>query len=129
VTSGISVTASALVSIVEDDESVRVATENLLRSLGWSVASFGSADAYLASDAVSRTGCLISDVTMSGMTGIEMHALLISQGRAPPTIFITGFPNPHDEAVVLANGAHAYLEKPVESHVILALVRKAIRPS
>jgi FixJ family two-component response regulator len=119
---------AALVSIVEDDESVRVATENLLRSLGWAVLAFESADAFLASDAVNRTGCLISDVTMSGMTGIEMHALLISQGRAPPTIFITGFCNPHDEAVVLANGARAYLEKPVESQVIRALVQQAIRP-
>ena len=78
-------TPGALVSIVEDDESVRKATENLIRSLGWSVLSFESAAAYLSSGAVYRTGCLISDVTMSEMTGIEMHAHLISKGCAPGT--------------------------------------------
>jgi CheY-like chemotaxis protein len=126
VTQGDLVTPGALVSIVEDDESVRKATENLIRSLGWSVLSFESAAAYLSSGAVSRTGCLISDVTMSEMTGIEMHAHLISQGCAPPTLFITGFPNARDEALVLANGALAYLEKPVESQVILNWVQKLI---
>lgn len=63
---------------------------------------------------------------MSGMTGIEMHALLITQGRAPPTIFITGVPNPHDEAVMLANGPLAYLEKPVDSNTILHYVQQAL---
>lgn len=61
---------------------------------------------------------------MSGMSGIEMHAQLISQGYSPPTIFITGFPSAQDEAAALANGALAYLEKPVESHVILTWVQK-----
>jgi FixJ family two-component response regulator len=120
------VTPAALVSIVEDDESVRNATENLLRSKGWAVLTFESADAFLASGAVHRTGCLISDVTMSGMSGIEMHAQLISQGCAPPTIFITGYPNTQDESLVLTNGALAYLEKPVDSTVILAWVDKLI---
>jgi FixJ family two-component response regulator len=120
------VTPAALVSIVEDDESVRNATENLLRSKGWAVLTFESADAFLASGAVHRTGCLISDVTMSGMSGIEMHAQLISRGCAPPTIFITGYPNSRDESLVLTNGALAYLEKPVDSTVILAWVHKLI---
>jgi FixJ family two-component response regulator len=120
------VNPAVLVSIVEDDELVRKATENLIRSMGWDVLSFDSADSFIASGAVYRTGCLISDVTMPGMSGIEMHALLISQGCAPPTIFITGYPNAQDEAIVLANGALAYLEKPVDANTMLAQVQQAI---
>lgn len=92
--------------------------------MGWNILSFESAHAFLASGAVSRTGLLISDVTMPSMSGIEMHAHIVSQGYAPPTIFITGYPNPQDEAIVRANGAIAYLEKPVESAVILERVRQ-----
>ncbi|BEU24693.1 response regulator [Paraburkholderia caribensis] len=120
------VNPAVLVSIVEDDELVRKATENLIRSMGWDVLAFDSADSFIASGAVYRTTCLISDVTMPGMSGIEMHALLISQGCAPPTIFITGYPNAQDEAIVLANGALAYLEKPVDANTMLAQVQLAI---
>jgi FixJ family two-component response regulator len=120
------VTQAAIVSIVDDDEYVREALENLIRSIGWRVLSFDSADAFLNSGAVSQTHFLISDVTMKGMSGIEMHTELISQGYALPTIFITGYPNAQDEATALANGAIAYLEKPVGSNVILSSIQQAI---
>lgn len=119
-------TPAALVSIVEDDEPVREAIANLIRSIGWDVLPFDSAEAFLDSGAASRTRCLISDVTMPGMSGIEMHALLISTGYAPPTIFITGYPSAQDEAATLANGALAYLPKPVDSNAILAIVHQVI---
>lgn len=105
---------------------VRESIANLIRSIGWDVLSFDSAEAFLDAGAASRTQCLISDVTMSGMSGIEMHAHLISNGCAPPTIFITGYPSAQDEVATLANGALAYLPKPVDSSVILALVQKVI---
>lgn len=120
------VTQAAIVSIVEDDESVREALENLIRAIGCDVLAFSSATAFLDSGAVSQTRFLISDVTMKGMSGIEMHARLVSQGYAPPTIFITGYPNPEDEAAALANGAIAYLEKPVGSNVILSSIQRAL---
>jgi FixJ family two-component response regulator len=120
------VTPVALVSIIEDDESVREAIESLVRSMGWAVLTFDSADAFLNSGALSKTGCIISDVTMPGMSGIEMHAKLLMQGCAPPTIFITAFPTSRDEAIALANGALAYLEKPVDSDIIVEKVRRAI---
>lgn len=63
---------------------------------------------------------------MKGMSGIEMHAQLITQGFAIPTIFITGYPDARDEAVALANGAIAYLEKPVGTNVILSGIQHAI---
>jgi FixJ family two-component response regulator len=120
------VTPAALVSIVEDDELVRESIANLIRSIGWEVLSFDSAEAFLHSGAAYRTQCLISDVTMPGMSGIAMHAQLISMGCAPPTIFITGYPSTHDETTALTNGALAYLPKPVDSNVILALVQQVI---
>jgi FixJ family two-component response regulator len=120
------VTHAAIVSIVEDDEAVREALESLIRAMGWEVLSFSSADAFLDSGSVSETRFLISDVTMKGTSGIEMHAKLLSQGYAPPTIFITGYPNPQHEATALANGALAYLEKPVRSAVIMSSIQKAI---
>lgn len=119
------VTQATIVSIVEDDECVREALENLIRAMGWDVLSFNSAYEFLDSGAASQTGFLISDVTMKGMSGIEMHARLISQGYSLPTIFITGYPNAQDEAAALANGAIAYLEKPVGSNVILSSIQRA----
>ncbi|MEX3940518.1 response regulator transcription factor [Paraburkholderia sp. BR10937] len=94
--------------------------------MGWEVLTFDSADAFLRSGAVPNTRCLISDVTMPGMSGLEMHAQLRSQGIAPPTIFITAYPTAQDETAALANGALAYLEKPVDSSVILQKVRQAV---
>jgi FixJ family two-component response regulator len=120
------VTPTAIVSVVEDDACVREALENLIRAIGWKVLSFDSAYAFLNSGALSQTRFLISDVTMKGMSGIEMHTELISQGYSPPTIFITGYPSAQDEAMALANGAIAYLEKPVGSNVILSSIQKAI---
>jgi FixJ family two-component response regulator len=90
--------------------------------MGWAALTFDSADAFLTSGAVNRTRCIISDVSMPGMSGIEMHAKLISQGCAPPIIFITAYPCAQDESTALANGALAYLEKPVDSILINELL-------
>jgi FixJ family two-component response regulator len=120
------VTPAAIVSIVEDDQSVREAIENLIRSIGWDVVTFESAEAFLDSGAVKQTRLLISDVTMPGLSGIEMHAQLVAAGIAPPTIFITGYPHVRDEALALANGAIAYLEKPVDSTLMLLKIQQAI---
>jgi FixJ family two-component response regulator len=94
--------------------------------MGWDVLSFDSAQAFLDSGAALRTQCLISDVSMPGRSGIDMHAQLIAQGHALPTIFITGYPNAQDRAVALANGAVAYLEKPINSNAIIALVQQVL---
>jgi FixJ family two-component response regulator len=111
---------------VEDDEFVREAIVDLIRAVGWEALSFDSAEALLDSGVARRTRCLISDVTMPGMSGIEMHAYLSATGYSPPTIFITGHPSAHDEASTLASGALAYLPKPVDSNVILAIVQQVI---
>jgi len=119
------VTPVALVSIVEDDEAMRMATASAIRSMGWEVLTFESALAFLDSGVVSQTHCLISDVSMPGMSGIEMHACLLANGYAPPTIFLTGYPSARDEAVVLANGALAYLPKPTDFDIVARNVKYA----
>jgi FixJ family two-component response regulator len=106
-----------LVSIVDDDESARLSTESLIRSMGWPTRTFASAEAYLQSipsAGADGTGCLISDVRMPGMSGVEMFERLLALGAAPPTVFMTAFPTDALRAQVMASGALALLEKPVD---------------
>ena len=109
-----------LVSVVDDDESARLATKNLVRSLGWPTCTFDSAQSYLqwlSTVRADETGCLISDVRMPGMSGIEMFDRLRALGAAPPTVFMTAFPTDALRAQVTAMGALALLEKPVDGAV------------
>ena len=101
-----------VVSIVDDDIAVRRALGSLVRSLGWQARLFESAEAFLASGEVSDTSCLISDVRMSGISGVEMHERLVAQGTAPVTILISAYPTPALQARASSNGALVLLQKP-----------------
>ena len=103
-----------VISIVDDDKAVRLALGSLIRSLGWQVRMYESAEEFLASGQAAHTSCLISDIRMSGMSGIEMHERLRAQGHAPATIFITAYPTPSLQAKALNNGALALLQKPYD---------------
>ena len=81
-----------VVSIIDDDASVRVATHRLVRSLGYIAHTFSSADEFLQSPLVNDTSCMIADVQMPGMSGVELQSVLLAQGRRMPIIFITAFP-------------------------------------
>ncbi|WP_429439457.1 response regulator transcription factor [Paraburkholderia youngii] len=118
---------SEVVTIVDDDEAVRIATANLVRSLGWNVRTFASAEELLESGYVEDTSCLISDVRMPGMSGVALHARLRSQGNAPPTIFITAFPTPDLHAEVIKNGALVLLEKPVAADDVVRWLSLALK--
>ncbi len=107
-----------IASIVDDDEAVRVATASLVRSFGWQVHVFASAEAFLHSGPIEGTSCLISDVQMPNMSGIEMHDRLLELGCAPPTIFITAFPTVALQAKSEKNGALAFLEKPIDAEAM-----------
>src|SRR5215472_5642072 len=85
-----------LVSVVEDDRFFRESMKRLMRSLGYAVEAFPSAADFLASPRLGETACLIADVHMPAMTGIELYQHLIEAGRAIPTILVTGYPNDVD---------------------------------
>jgi FixJ family two-component response regulator len=108
-----------VVSIVDDDSAIRIALSSLIRSLGWQVRMYESAEEFLASGQAAHTSCLISDIRMPGMSGIEMHECLRAQGHAPATIFISAYPTPALQAKAASNGALVLLQKPYESSVII----------
>jgi FixJ family two-component response regulator len=107
-----------VISIVDDDRAVRLALGSFLRSLGWEVRMYESAEEFLASGQAAHTSFLISDVRMPGMSGIEMHERLRAQGHAPATIFVTAYPTPSLQAKAASNGALALLQKPCQPALI-----------
>jgi FixJ family two-component response regulator len=111
-----------LVSVVEDDQFFRESMSRLMRSLGYSVESFPSAVAFLASARLVETACLIADVHMPAMTGLELHQHLIDAGYAIPTILVTAYPDDDVRARALNDGVVCYLGKPVdEKHLMRCL--------
>ena len=100
-----------MISIVDDDESVRESTKALVRSLGYSARTFASAEEFLDSDP-DETSCLILDVQMKGLSGVELLEHLIAEGRYTPVIFITAFPDERIRNHALEAGAVGFLRKP-----------------
>jgi len=117
-----------LVSVVEDDRFFRESMGRLMRSLGYTVEAFPSAADFLASPRLAETACLIADVHMPAMTGIELHRRLIDTGRAIPTILVTAYPNDVDRARVLNDGVVCYLQKPVDERHLVECLRAALTP-
>jgi FixJ family two-component response regulator len=115
------------VAVVEDDESVRKATKHLLRLLGYATASFPSAEDFLKSGRVNDTACLIADVHLPGMSGVELQSRLIGDGHRIPVIFVTAFPEDAIRAQVLRDGALAYLPKPLREQSLIACLDQALK--
>lgn len=108
-----------VISIVDDDEEVREATKGLVRSLGYAAATFGSAEEFLNSERRHDTSCIIADVQMPGLSGVEMQRRLIAEGNPPPMIFVTAFPEDRIRASAMEAGAIGFLSKPFsEEHLI-----------
>jgi len=116
-----------LISIVDDDEAVREATKSLIRSLGYNAETFGSAEEFLAWTQIESTDCLITDVQMPGLSGMDLQDRLISEGHEMPTIFVTAFPDTKLENRALRGGAIAYLRKPIEESDLLEHIDTALR--
>jgi FixJ family two-component response regulator len=121
-------TKKLLVSVVEDDRFFRESMRRLMRSLGYVVEVFPSAADFLASPRLAETACLIADVHMPAMTGIELYRRLMDAGHAIPTILVTAFPNDVDRARALKDGVLAYLRKPVDEQHLRQCLRAALRP-
>ena len=115
-----------IVSIVDDDESVRSSIEDLMCSLGFVARTFESAEEFLNSPDRDRTACLITDLQMPRTSGQDLQSRLLAKGRAPPMIFITAFPDKKLRERVMAKGALAFLEKPVDGKMLVGLVQKAM---
>jgi FixJ family two-component response regulator len=115
-----------LVSVVEDDRFFRDSMGRLMRSLGYNVEAFSSAADFLASPCLIETTCLIADVHMPAMTGIELHRHLIEAGYTIPTILVTAYPDDVDRARALNDGVVCYLRKPVEEQHLIRCLRAAL---
>jgi FixJ family two-component response regulator len=110
------ITNIPLISIVDDDDTVRAATESLVKSLGFETSTFASADSFLQSLSLSETRCLILDVQMPNMSGIELQERLSNLGFEIPIIFMTAYPDDAVRQRALQAGAVAFLLKPFEIH-------------
>ena len=117
---------SLLVAVVEDDGSFRDSMSMLLTSFGYSVEAFPSAADFLTSPCISETACLIADVNMAEMTGVELHERLVDAGHAIPTILVTAYPNDVDRARALNGGVVCYLRKPVDDQRLIGCLRAAL---
>ena len=116
-----------MISIIDDDASVRAATYRLVRSLGYVAHTFASADAFLRSSQLNDTCCVIADVHMPGMSGIELQNLLKTQGHRLPIIFITAFPEDSVRARALEAGATCFLSKPFDAQILIKHLDAALK--
>ena len=121
--------ADKLIAVVDDDPSVRSATVDLLASVGFACEAYEAAEDYLQSDAAKRTACLILDVRMPGLNGLELQRRLADQGRAVPIIFITSYPNERVRRRAIRAGAICYLSKPYSEEDLLGCIRLALDKS
>jgi FixJ family two-component response regulator len=115
-----------VIAIVDDDESFLQATISFVRSLGYSAAAFPSADAFLNSNAVEDTDCLITDLQMPGMSGIELQNYLLAQGNRVPVIFVTAFTETEARGDALRAGAVGFLGKPFGDESLISCLNKAL---
>lgn len=116
-----------LVAIVEDDAGERLAIGRLLQAGGFAPAPYASAEEFLASPPAEPPICLLLDIHLQGMTGLELQALLHAQGSTIPIIMVTGTDDPRARARAEASGCAAFLKKPFESRVLLETLRSHVR--
>lgn len=117
----------SLISVVDDDESIRESLPDLLREFGFSAQTFSSAEKFLASDYVDQTNCLILDIAMSGMTGPELQRELRIRRKEIPIIFITGQRNEAIRPHLLKLGAVECLSKPFSDSALEEALKVALR--
>jgi FixJ family two-component response regulator len=118
---------SRLVAIVDDDELFRRSIERLVRTAGFSVEAFGSAEDFLESTAVDRAACAILDVTLPGINGLDLQQRLITRPRPMPIVFVSAHPEAITRAAALRAGAVVFLKKPFDNRALLEALNKSIR--
>jgi FixJ family two-component response regulator len=115
-----------LISIVDDDESVRQGLSRLLTSVGFAVKAFASAEKYLSSDQLERPDCLILDIRMSGMSGIELQRQLVANHSEVPVVFITAHEEETERVQALEGEARTVLIKPFSEEALLNAISNAL---
>jgi FixJ family two-component response regulator len=116
----------SVISVVDDDASVRIATDNLLSSYGYRVYTFASAEEFLQSSCLNDSSCVIADVQMQAMSGLDLLMHMRAQGYNVPFIFITAFPEEHVCTQALKAGAIAFLAKPFAAPVLISSIEIAL---
>jgi FixJ family two-component response regulator len=116
-----------VISIIDDDGSVRAATYNLVRSLGYVVHTFASAEEFLESPHLHDTSCIVADVQMPTMSGLELQAQLLAGGYRMPLIFITASSGENARARALKAGASCFLTKPFSGEALINCLDAALR--
>ena len=117
-----------LISIIDDDQPYRESMRKLIMLLGYTVEAFPSAADFLASRHLPETACLIADVHMAGMTGVELHRHLVDARYAIPTILVTAYPDVVVRDQALKDGVVCYLSKPVDDRDLERCLRSALKP-
>jgi FixJ family two-component response regulator len=115
-----------LIAVVDDDESVREATKGLMRSMGFAVEVFPSGEDFLKSPDLSHTACLVADVNMPGMSGLDLHDHVSALDKRIPTILMTAYPNDWNRKRALAAGVRCYLVKPFSEDELFNCIHKAL---
>jgi FixJ family two-component response regulator len=115
-----------LVAIVDDDDSIRDATENLLEAAGYSTTTFASAGSFMSSERRHRVSCVVADMRMPGMTGLELAEALAASGHAIPTVLVTAYPDEQTRLRARQAGILCYLSKPFSPEELCACVDAAL---
>ena len=116
-----------LVALVDDDEAVRRAVASLVRSLGYSAATFSSAEKFLQPEKISGISCLITDLQMPGLSGLDLQDRLIAKGHRLPVIFLTAYGDENVRARAMKAGAVGFLTKPCNHDHLLDCLAKALK--
>ncbi|MGL6242291.1 response regulator transcription factor [Pseudomonas sp.] len=124
----VQVRRKTIIAIVDDDNSIRTALKSLLRSSGYEVRTYCSALEFLGANAPAETHCLISDIQMPGMSGVQMHEQLLATGFDIPTIFITGHPEAAQRLGADTPNLVAWLPKPFDADKLLDCIKTALLP-
>lgn len=122
------VPAEPLISVIDDDDSMRSAVVALVRSAGYGARGFASAEDFLGCGAVEGFACIITDIQMPGMSGIELKEHLTASQRAVPVIMITGRHDPDLEGKAIASGATCFLRKPFDADALVRCLEQALQP-
>ena len=123
----VALSTPSVIAVIDDDASVRAATNNLLRSRGYIVHAFASADEFLHSPHVNEASCVIADVQMSGMNGVDLLTDMRRRGYNAPFIFITAFPDEGVRAKALKAGALCFLAKPFTAPSLISCLDTALQ--